>query len=177
MRILNFRNAILFKLAIVVIGIIIFYVLFTCTNLRYSIVGHIIRFSTGENGAAQTVNDLSDKVNQIGSEKLRKWAIETMDEYNSGKIKGKPIECCSAGNIKVISRNITNFTVTHFDVPPEVLLNPEKKDNQAKYIILSWGADGIYIGRKDLLFPRNPFYCIYCEKQVTPGIYTYFMSR
>lgn len=125
-----------------------------------------IRVASGEDYQAKTRQLLSQLKEVITTSQLKAWAIQTLDDYNAGRIS-------EFVSLTRVPKPIINLYTNHL---PTVTIMPSDATAQS-FVWVDWGGGwghwGIMLGLDEFLPPEEGFYLV----RLDLGIFVYHTSR
>jgi len=144
---------------------------------RRSTSGHIVRWCMGAGLAKQEADDQADDLRRSSSvPQIQSWAVETMRRFRSGQIgTNGQASYWSLGTVQLAHAEIPKLVLMQWtdSEPPEVSIRLSDSGTP-ECVVVAWYDKGVVFGEPSYRLPLSePNY----QKEVTPGIYTYYLYK
>jgi hypothetical protein len=144
---------------------------------RRSISGHLVRWCMGAGLSKQEVDDQADELRRSSSlQQIQNWAVDTMRRFRSGHFNTNgQASYWSLGTVQLAHAEIPQLALIQWTAsePPEVSMRLSDSGDP-ECVVVAWYGKGVVFGATSYRLPLSePNY----QKEVTPGIYAYYLYK
>jgi hypothetical protein len=139
--------------------------------------GHMVRWFMGAGLAQQDADDQADDLRQSSLlPQMQNWAAETIRHYSSGQLRTNgQASYWSLGTVQLAQTEIPKLVSIQWtnSEPPEVSIRLSDS-GKPECVVVAWYDKGVVFGEPSYRLPLSePNY----QKEVTPGVYSYYLYK